>query len=82
MMPRSQVHHHNREENVMTKIISTAPVELSDAQLDQVTGGALTPITEQVNGGGNTPNGNAKGVPEVVVAVENPAGHRPPGAQP
>jgi hypothetical protein len=34
------------------------------------------------NGGGHTPNGNANGVPEVVVAVENPAGHLPPGAQP
>lgn len=30
----------------------------------------------QVNGGGNTPNGNAYGVPTVYV---NPAGHAPPG---
>jgi hypothetical protein len=29
-----------------------------------------------VNGGGNTPNGNANGVPTVNV---NPAGHAPPG---
>jgi len=35
---------------------------------------AITTI--QVNGGGNTPNGNANGVP--VTAV-NPAGHPPPG---
>jgi len=35
---------------------------------------AITTI--QVNGGGNTPNGNANGVPTVAV---NPAGHAPPG---
>jgi hypothetical protein len=32
--------------------------------------------TIHVNGGGNTPNGNANGVPTVAV---NPAGHAPPG---
>jgi hypothetical protein len=32
--------------------------------------------TTQTNGGGNTPNGNANGVPEVS---SNPAGHQPPG---
>jgi len=32
--------------------------------------------TLQVNGGGNTPNGQANGVPTVAV---NPAGHEPPG---
>ena len=30
----------------------------------------------QINGGGNTPNGNANGVPVTNV---NPAGHAPPG---
>ena len=30
----------------------------------------------QTNGGGNTPNGNANGVPTVS---SNPAGHQPPG---
>ena len=30
----------------------------------------------QINGGGNTPNGNAHGVPTTYV---NPAGHAPPG---
>jgi len=30
----------------------------------------------QINGGGNTPNGNAYGVPTTAV---NPAGHAPPG---
>ena len=29
-----------------------------------------------VNGGGNTPNGNANGVPTIAT---NPAGHAPPG---
>jgi len=32
--------------------------------------------TTHVNGGGNTPNGNANGVPTVST---NPAGHAPPG---
>ena len=39
----------------------------------------VTTITQE-NGGGNTPNGNANGVPIVVTSVnENPAGHQPPG---
>jgi len=33
----------------------------------------------QINGGGNTPNGNANGVPTTNV---NPAGHAPPGQNP
>ena len=33
-------------------------------------------LVSQVNGGGNTPNGNANGVP---VVASNPAGHQPPG---
>jgi multisubunit Na+/H+ antiporter MnhC subunit len=32
--------------------------------------------TTHVNGGGNTPGGNANGVPTVS---SNPAGHQPPG---
>lgn len=50
------------------------PVKLSKAQLDKVVAGAIT--TLQVNGGGNTPNGNAFGVPTVNV---NPTGYPPPG---
>jgi len=34
----------------------------------------IAPTIVQVNGGGNTPNGNANGVPYV-----NPAGQEPPG---
>jgi hypothetical protein len=45
-------------------------VELTDAELDFIFGGKIT----QVNGGGNTPGGNAFGVPS-----ENPDGHQPPG---
>jgi hypothetical protein len=33
----------------------------------------------QINGGGNTPNGNANGVPTTNL---NPAGHAPPGQNP
>ena len=34
----------------------------------------IAPAIVQVNGGGNTPNGNANGVP-----AKNPAGMEPPG---
>jgi hypothetical protein len=44
--------------------------ELTKAEIDKVAGGAIV----KQNGGGNTPNGNANGVPNV-----NPAGHEPPG---
>jgi hypothetical protein len=46
---------------------------LLDAELDGVHGGKIT----VVNGGGNTPNGGANGVPRT-----NPAGQEPPGQQP
>jgi hypothetical protein len=69
----------SREETIMKKILTAthtfdAPVELSEAQLDQVAGGKITPVKE--NNGGNTPNGNANGVPTVN---QNPAGKEPPG---
>jgi hypothetical protein len=48
--------------------------ELTPEALDGVTGGSITAV--QVNGGGNTPNGQANGVPTVY---ENPVGHLPPG---
>jgi len=38
---------------------------------------AITAVKE--NGGGNTPNGNANGVPS---ENQNPAGHAPPGQNP
>jgi hypothetical protein len=44
--------------------------ELTVAELDHVSGGAIT----KTNGGGNTPNGNANGVPNT-----NPTGFAPPG---
>jgi hypothetical protein len=51
---------------------------LSDAELDHVHGGTITPVSSQVNGGGNTPNGNANGVP-VTTENQNPSGFAPPG---
>jgi hypothetical protein len=48
--------------------------ELTDAELDLVHGGAITEVKE--NGGGNTPNGNANGVPS---ENRNPSGFPPPG---
>ena len=50
------------------------PVKLSTEQLDGIVAGAIS--SEQINGGGNTPNGNANGVPTTNV---NPAGKAPPG---
>ena len=44
--------------------------ELTEKEIQQVSGGTII----AVNGGGNTPNGGANGVPR-----ENPAGHQPPG---
>lgn len=58
-------------------IASTAiadPVKLTKAQMDKVVAGTIT--TTQVNGGGQTPNGSANGVPTVST---NPAGKAPPG---
>jgi hypothetical protein len=46
------------------------PVKLSKDKMATVVAGAIT----QVNGGGNTPNGNANGVPST-----NPTGKAPPG---
>ncbi len=57
-----------------------SPVELNDAELDVVSGGAGNNWqTFKENGGGNTPKGEANGVPTVV---ENGGGNRPPGQQP
>jgi hypothetical protein len=50
------------------------PVKLTKAEMDAVVAGAITPT--HVNGGGNTPNGNANGVPVVNL---NPAGKAPSG---
>jgi hypothetical protein len=52
----------------------TEPRLLSDAELDHVHGGTITPV--KVNGGGNTPNGSANGVP---TENQNPSGFAPPG---
>ena len=50
-------------------------VEITDEkELDAVFGGAIT--AHQINGGGNEPNGQANGVPEVNL---NPSGKAPPG---
>lgn len=51
--------------------------ELNDTEAGTVAGGAITSVHE--NGGGNTPNGNANGVPTYN---ENPAGKQPPGQNP
>jgi hypothetical protein len=39
---------------------------------------SITAITTKVNGGGNTPNGEANGVPSTTTYV-NPTGFAPPG---
>lgn len=54
------------------------PVKLSNDQMAKITAGAITTTSSQLNGGGNTPNGTANGVPTVTVST-NPAGSAPPG---
>ena len=64
----------------MRKRIALLIAALMMALSMSVSGVAFAAITEhKENGGGNTPNGNANGVPTVA---ENPAGHQPPGQQP
>jgi hypothetical protein len=46
--------------------------------LNEVTGGKITRTTTQFNGGGNTPQGTANGVP-IVTIFTNPTGKAPPG---
>jgi len=48
--------------------------KLTELETRQVSGAKITPV--QINGGGNTPNGNANGVPTTNL---NPAGSAPPG---
>jgi hypothetical protein len=43
---------------------------LTQTEVTKVAGGKIT----KTNGGGNTPNGQANGIP-----ATNPAGHAPPG---
>jgi hypothetical protein len=56
---------------------------LLGAELDHVHGGRITNVVisqSQLNGGGNTPNGNANGVPVTTVTEnQNPSGQAPPG---
>jgi hypothetical protein len=52
----------------------TKRVKLTKAELAKVTAGKITEV--KVNGGGNTPNGQANGVPS---ENQNPAGFAPPG---
>lgn len=55
---------------VVAASASAEPVKLSKAELDNVVAGSIT----KTNGGGNTPAGNANGIPNT-----NPAGTAPPG---
>ena len=61
----------------MRKRITLLIAALTMALTMSFSGVAFAAITTtQTNGGGNTPNGNANGVPTVS---SNPAGHQPPG---
>jgi hypothetical protein len=62
------------EETTMDIRTERPIVELTDAELDHVFGGAIT--EHHKNGGGNEPKGKANGVPTVN---ENPTGFEPPG---
>lgn len=56
---------------------SAQPTKLSKDQMAKITAGG-TWSTTQLNGGGNTPQGNANGVPTTTY---NPGGNPPPGRQ-
>ena len=62
----------------MKRVLTVVVVALVMAALIVVTVAPAFAKIEPVkrNGGGNTPNGQANGVPTVN---ENPAGHAPPG---
>jgi hypothetical protein len=61
----------------MRKRITLLMAALMLALSMSFSGVAFAKITEtKVNGGGNTPNGKANGVPTVAT---NPSGHQPPG---
>lgn len=55
--------------------------ELTTDEMAQVSGGAITAHYVKQNGGGNTPSGQANGVPSVYTGSTNPAGQYPPGQQ-
>jgi hypothetical protein len=69
-----QVGKHDFEPDILENPMEQKLRELTVAELDHVSGGAIRPV--QVNGGGNTPNGNANGVPTVNL---NPSDFAPPG---
>jgi hypothetical protein len=55
--------------------------QLADKELDHVCGGAITDNFVKINGGENTPKGNANGIDPTYVDSTNPAGKPPPGQQ-
>ena len=59
---------------VMMVAVSAEPAKLGKDQLATITAGKISDI--KVTQGGNTPSGQAKGVPTVSV---NPTGKAPPG---
>lgn len=59
-------------------VAQAEPVKLSKDKMAAITAGAITAVTTQLNGGGNTPNGTANGVPIITTNV-NPAGKAPAG---
>jgi hypothetical protein len=63
---------------VMSSHTLSAPVELSEAELDQVAAGRIVEVTENKPGQGN-PQGGGQGL---IIENQNPAGHAPPGQNP
>jgi bacteriocin-like protein len=55
--------------------------QLTEKELDHVSGGAISDNFVTVNGGGNTPQGNANGIAPTYINSTNPAGNVPPGQQ-
>lgn len=63
----------------MTTLTMAESVTLTSAQMDSVTAGKLVVNETQTNGGGNTPKGDANGVPVVTTNTTKGNGNAPPG---
>ena len=62
----------------MKEVSMQAKKRFNIEQLEERIAPKITTTTTQTNGGGNTPKGEANGVPTTTVST-NPTGHEPPG---
>jgi bacteriocin-like protein len=56
--------------------------ELTEKELDHVSGGSITTVTETTNPQGHVTQGTAGQAQTTTTVAKNPAGQEPPGQQP